>query len=148
MEVPMPPQTTIQVSIPSPLLDDVERLAKDTQNSVDEIVTASLEMATLAARGLPAELSKELFGMMFYTNDALRAATKPSISLEEDRRLRELTSLSKARPLSAEESQEQARLLELSRKSVLRRAQALAILKWRGFTLLAEENFEDRAELA
>jgi len=144
----MAAQTMIQVSVPSALLKDVERLAVDTHNSLDEIVIASLEMATLSARGLPAELSNELFSMIFNNDEVLRAATKPSISLADDRRLRELTRMSKTRVLTPMELQEQARLLELSQKSVLRRAQALAIFKWRGLSLPNDEEFEDKAELA
>ena len=144
----MAPQTMIQVSVPSALLKDVERLAEDTHNSLDEIVAASLEMATLSARGLPAELSNDLFSMMFYNDEVLRAVIKPSISLADDRRLRELTRISKTRALTPVELQDQARLLELSQKSVLRRAQAIAILKWRGYSLPEDEEFEDKAELA
>lgn len=139
---------TLQVPLPQSLVENFEVVAKAEQLSVEDLVAAKLGGLILPVPGLPADLLEELLKMNDYGDSALQEALRPAISLTDDRRLRELTHLSKERELTSPESHELLKLLELSQRSVIRRAQALAILRRRGYSLPADdEEFEDKAVL-
>jgi hypothetical protein len=94
---------------------------------------------------LPPELADELASMHLFSDDALWAATAPSLSPTEQHRLSQLNHLASQRALTDAEQAEQERLLAAYHRSVLRRAQALAILAQRGHPLpqLKESQTED-----
>ncbi len=139
---------TLQVALPRSLVENFEVVAKAEQRSVEELVAAKLGGLMSPVSGLPPDVLEELLQMNDYSDAVLWKATRSSISLADDRRLRELTQISKERELMPAEAQEQAELLNLSRRSVIRRAQALAILQRRGYALPLHEEFEDKAALA
>lgn len=138
----------LQITIPLVVLEKLESVAKASHRTLDEVVAESVD-AVVPSRivGLPADLFGELLGMMRYSDTALQSALLPTISLVEDRRLRELTQISKDRDLTEPEAEEQKRLLIKSQHSIIRRAQALAILKERGYASFQQEGFEDKLEL-
>lgn len=139
---------TLQVALPRSLVENFEVVAKAEQRSVEELVAAKLGDLMSPVSGLPPDVLEKLLQMNDYSDAVLWEATRSSISLADDRRLRELTQISKERELTPAEAQEQAELLNLSRRSVIRRAQALAILQRRGYALPLHEEFEDKAALA
>lgn len=138
----------LQITIPLVVLEKLESIAKASHRTLDEVVAESVD-AVVPSRivGLPADLFGELLGMMRYSDVALQSALLPAISLVEDRRLRELTRISKDHDLTEPEAEEQKRLLIKSQRSIIRRAQALAILKERGYSAFQQEDFEDKLEL-
>lgn len=81
---------------------------------------------------LPQELAAEFAAMHLLTDQALWASVQPSISPAEVHRLRQLNHAAGERSLTDAETSEQAALLATYHVSVLRRAQALAILAQRG----------------
>ena len=89
----------------------------------------------------PPEIRDELEAMTRLSDAALWAASESSLSTAQQRRLRQLNHLAGARSLTAAETTEQARVLDSYQRSMLRRARALAILSYRGYTL------PDRADL-
>ena len=138
----------LQITIPLVVLEKLESIAKASHRTLDEVVAESVD-AVVPSRivGLPADLFGELLGMMRYSDAALQSALQPVITLVEDRRLRELTHISKDRDLTETETEEQKQLLIKSQHSIIRRAQALAILKERGFSAFHQEDFENKLEL-
>ena len=76
--------------------------------------------------------------MRLLSDQALRAAVYPSISPAEQHRLGQLNHTASERPLTQAEATEQTALLVAYHRSVLRRAQALAVLAERGHSLPVE----------
>lgn len=126
------PEKSITVNLPEPAFRKLQRAAELTYRSVDEILASTINATLVAPPDLPPELADELAAMHLLNDDALWAAVEPSLSPAEQRRLEQLNHAACERPLTEAEAQEQAALLKAYHRSVLRRAQALAILVQRG----------------
>src|SRR5690606_27370479 len=100
-----------------------------------EIVAATVDAALASDLDLPDELEAELAAMHLFSDDALWAAAHPSMSDHEQQRLAQLNEMSQECPLTQAEQAEQQTLLTAYRRSMLRRAQALALLKQRGHNI-------------
>lgn len=124
---------TVAVELPVTLFERLRSAADLTHRSIEDIAATSLESALTPTPDVPAEISDELAGMGLLSDDALRAAAEPSFSPREDCRLRQLNSAADGRGLSTAERLEQQELVASFRRSVLRRAKALAILAQRGY---------------
>lgn len=125
----------ISVQVPEPTFRRLQRVAEITHRSVEEVLTTTVNVALPHDPDLPADLADELAAMTMYSDDALWAASEPSLSPAEQRRLSQLTHAGGSRSLTAAESAELAHLLDLYDRSVLRRARALAILAHRGYEI-------------
>jgi len=129
---------TITVKLPLPVLGKLKRAAELTYRPIDEILASTIDAALVAPPGLPDELAGELAAMRLLSDQALWAAVHPSFSPAEQHRLRQLNHTASERPLTRAEAVEQAVLLVAYHRSVLRRAQALAVLAERGHSLPVE----------
>jgi hypothetical protein len=123
---------SITLILPDSVLQKLNSAARLTHRSVDEIVAATVDAALTANANLPGELEAELAAMHLFSDDALWAATNPSMSPYEQQRLAQLNESAQERPLTPAQEREQQTLLSAYQRSILRRAQALAILKKRG----------------
>lgn len=130
-------EQVITVKLPEPTLRRLKRAAELTYRTVDEVVTTTLDAALTAPSDLPTDLADELAAMHLLGDEALWAAARPSLSPAEQARLEQLNHLGGERPLTPSEAAEQSALLEAYHRSVLRRAQALAILAQRGHSIPA-----------
>ena len=129
---------TVSVQVPEPIFRKLKRAADVTCRPVEEVLAATLNAALLEPSGLPPDLADELASMYLFSDDALWAATEPSLSPTEQRRLGQLNRIAGERPLTKAENAEQEQLLAAYHRSVLRRAQALAILAQRGHPIPTE----------
>ncbi len=129
---------TVSVQVPEPIFRKLKRAADVTCRPVEEVLAATLNAALPEPSGLPPELADELASMHLFSDDALWAATEPSLSPTEQRRLGQLNRIAGQRLLTKAEEAEQERLLAAYHRSVLRRAQALAILTQRGHPIPTE----------
>lgn len=125
-------EKTITVTLPELEFHRLQRAAELTYRSIDDIVSSVLNVASSVPPDLPPEVGDELAAMRLFSDDALWAATQPSLSLAEQERLRQLNRIGGERALTQAEATEQAALLEAYQRSVLRRAEALALLRERG----------------
>ncbi len=132
----------VSVQVPEPIYRRLRRAAELTYRSVEDVLTTTVDAALPPAPDLPPDLADDLAAMAMFSDAALWAATEPSLSAAEQRRLRQLTHAGGLRLLSVAEKAEMQRLLEMYDRSVLRRAKALAILVQRGYEL------PDRSDLA
>lgn len=123
---------TITITLPDSVLLKLNRAAELTHRSVDEIVAATVEAALTSDVDLPDELEAELAAMHLFSDEALWAATHPTMSAHEQQRLAQLNDAAQNQPLTQAEQTEQEMLLRAYNRSILRRAQALALLKQRG----------------
>ena len=77
-------------------------------------------------------IADELAEMMWLSDQSLWQATTPTFTPVQQQQLAELNELTDQRALNAKEQSEPAQLLTAYERSVLRRAQAFAILARRG----------------
>lgn len=132
---------TIMVTLPDAAFHRLQRTAELTYRSVDDLIASALNVSLSVPSDMPAEIAAELDAMARFSDAALWAASESSMSLAQQRRLHQLNHAAGARVLTAAEQIEQAQLLELYQRAVLRRARALALLDYRGHSL------PDRADL-
>lgn len=124
--------TTIAVHIPESLFHKLKRAADLTHRSVEDVTVTSLEAALPSAQNLPLDIANELAALHLFSDEALWAATAPSLSPTEEYRLTQLNAAAGERDLTPAEDAEQQSLITAYQRSVLRRAKALAILAQRG----------------
>ena len=130
--------TTISVKLPQATYGKLKRAAELTERSVDEVLSSTLDAALVAPPDLPKELLDELAAMNIMSDSALFLALNPSLTASEYGRLQQLNDEAHDRQLTQAEEQEQDRLLESYQHSMLRRAQAMAVLHQRGHELSRE----------
>jgi uncharacterized protein YnzC (UPF0291/DUF896 family) len=123
---------SLTLTLPDSVLQKLNNAARLTHRSMDEIVAATVDAALTSNADLPSELQAELAAMHLFSDDALWAATNPSMSAYEQQRLAQLNESAKERSLTSAQEREQQTLISAYQRSILRRAQALAILKQRG----------------
>jgi hypothetical protein len=128
---------TVSVGLPKSVFLKLERAAQLTRRSIEDVLVSTVNAALVELPNLPTDLANELAAMHLFSDEALQAAAQPSLSPSEQLRLNQLNSLAGERPLTQAESAEQSDLLTAYQHSVLRRAQALAILAQRGHPLPA-----------
>ena len=127
--------TMIPVQLPEPLFQRLKRAAEITHRSVEEIAATTLEAALPLTPDVPPEIAHELTAMHLFSDEALWAATAPSLSPTEETRLTQLNSAAAERALTGAEQAEQHSLIAAYHRSVLCRAKALALLAQRGHRL-------------
>lgn len=123
---------TLTITLPDAVFKILTGMAELTYRTVDEVVLSAVE-TTAISPDLPGDIASELASMPTFSDEKLWTAIKPTFSEYEQSRLTQLSELD--RPLTRMEEAEQATLLRAYDRSVLRRAQALALLKQRGHDL-------------
>jgi len=124
--------STIPVQVPEPLYRRLGRAAALTHRSVTDVLASTIAIALPPMSDLPEALADELVGMIWLSDEALRSATQPTFTPEQQKRLSELNDIDDERTLTEAEQAERAALLAEYEGSVLRRAQAFAVLAQRG----------------
>lgn len=128
----------VTVKIPERLYRRLRTIAQGTNRAIAEVLIASAEaMLPLdsAETDLPPEVADELAAMRLFSDQALWNATQPSLSSKQQARLSKLSQQQLEGSLSSSEQEELNRLLAEYDRSVLRRAQAFALLSLRGHKL-------------
>jgi hypothetical protein len=130
--------TTITVTLPERLYRRLQSLAQGTNRPISEVLVASAEAALpvdSGPTGLPPAVADELAAMRQLSDQTLWNATRPTLTPDRLSRLDDLMQFSTARVLSAAEQNELNDLLAEYDRSVLRRAQAFALLSLRGYPI-------------
>lgn len=125
-------ERTFTVTLPEHTFFKLQKAAEVTYRSVDDLLASTIDATLVAPPDLPEALANELAALHLLGDEALWAAVLPSLSPSEQHRLEQLNHIGGERDLTIAESAEQAALLQAYYRSMLRRAQAIAILKQRG----------------
>jgi hypothetical protein len=128
-------ESTVTIQLPETAFRKLQRAAELTYRSIDEVLVRTIDAALVAPPNLPSHLANELAAMLLLSDEALWAAMQPSFSPTEQERLCQLNHAGGERDLAQAELIEQEALLIAYHRSVLRRAQAMAILKQRGHSI-------------
>ncbi len=132
-------ESTVAVRLPKLTYRKLQRAAELTYRTVDDILASAVESSLPTIADVPPELAEELTALHLFSDEALWAATKPIFSPAEQARLSQLNQTAGERDLTAVEIAEQETLLAAYHRSVLRRAQALAILSQRGHAVTLDD---------
>jgi succinate dehydrogenase flavin-adding protein (antitoxin of CptAB toxin-antitoxin module) len=124
----------LKLALPRALVERIIQTAQASRVSVSDVVAATVDHALPAVPDLSPDLLRELPAMLDFSDNALMSALQPD-NPASDARLRELTAAGKDRSLTPAEAVELDRLLEINERDVIRRAQALAILRRRGYAV-------------
>ncbi len=135
-------EQTLTVRLPASVVAKLRRAAALTYRTVDDIVATTVDAALVAPPSAPDDVAAEFAAMHLLSDQALFAAAQPSLAPARLSRLRQLNHAAGERALTEAEEAEQTALLESYQLSVLRRAQALAILAQRGHPLPDRTAFE------
>lgn len=129
---------TVTLTIPDRLYRRLRLIAETTHRPIADILlesaAAMLPLAE-ADTDLPTPIADELTAMRVLSDAALWQATEPTLTAEQQTRLSDLSRQRVERSLSPAEETELHQLLAEYDRSVLRRAQALALLSLRGHTI-------------
>lgn len=131
---------TVSVELPADVYLKLQRAAELTRRPLEQVLVSTINAALVSSPDLPAELADELAAMRLLSDKALDAASNPSLSSSDQERLHLLNQTAQMRPLTTAEFHEQEGLLYAYHRSILRRAQALAILQERGYPITWDSN--------
>jgi len=131
---------TVSVELPTAVFLKLQRAADLTRRSLEQVLVSTINAALISSPDLPAELADELAAMRLLSDNALQAASYPSISSADQERLNHLNQTAQSRTLTTSEFREQEELLFSYHRSILRRAQALAILQERGYPVALDSS--------
>lgn len=132
-------ERTFSVTIPEHVFQKIVTVATATQRTVDDVISSTVNATYTAPDGIPLTLANELASMQQMKDQDLWDAIKPVMTAEQQERLNELNELAGEETLSSSELNEKDDLVMLYHHSVLRRAQAIAILTLRGYTITDDQ---------
>jgi hypothetical protein len=125
-------ESLVSVPVPEPVYRRLQGAAMAAKRSVSDVLASAVTVALLPSPDLPDALADELAEMIWLSDEALWQATTPTFTKEQQERLARLNDFADDRTLTAAERAEQTALLTAYEQSILRRAQAFAILSRRG----------------
>ena len=123
---------TITVQLPEPLYLEVQARARRLHRSVEGEVVALLTTALPTLDDLPGALVDEMAQLVFLSDRDLWRAARSTLTSEENERMQTLASKRQRIGLTRQEAEEVDGLLLHYERSMLLRAQSMALLKERG----------------
>ena len=112
-------EATINIPLPQSTYRKLQRAAEMTYRTVGDILHDVIESSLPALADVPRPLGEKLAARRLYSDDALWAATNPSISAAEQARLSQLNQIAGKRELTSPEIAEQESLLDAYDYSVV-----------------------------
>jgi len=126
----------VTVKLPEGVYYRLERAAAITNQSLDAVLLQTIRgNLPPSLDDAPAELRAELSGLPHLSDDDLWAVARRAIDAKQWRRHKRLLQKSATGGLSVRERSELERLRAETDRQVIRTSFALALLKWRGYTL-------------
>ena len=116
------PEHSITLTLPDAVYRQAQRVAKTTQQAIEEVVLTWI-------RPVPEE---GIEGLDELSNDELLAISQTTVPSARLRRLQDLLTAQRQRNLAEGEQQEAAKLVEQEDLLTLRKSKALLLLKQRG----------------
>lgn len=115
------PEHSITLTLPDAVYRQAQRVAKTTQQAIEEVVLTWIRPAP----------EDGLAGLDELSNDELLAISQTTVPLARLRRLQDLLTAQRQRDLAEGEQQEAAQLVEQEDLLTLRKSKALLLLKQR-----------------
>lgn len=127
---------TLTVTLPTPIYQHLQQIAVLTQQPLEQVVRQSIEgnLPPAISNAAP-EIQAELLTMQTLSVGTLRQLAESQIAQEQQERHIALLDKNTADQLSTAERNELAELRVAADRLMLRKAYALALLRWRGYPL-------------
>jgi hypothetical protein len=124
------------ISIPSSLYEKAQRLAKQTSQSVDEIIYTRLEGALdQPLLDLPSDERAELQAMSYLSTDALWTIAREQMQPDLQHAMSQLMEKNSKGTITDEEFRDLSALVERGQRLTLRKSQAMKLLLDRGYAV-------------
>jgi hypothetical protein len=124
------------VRLPDQIYRRLKHMAQEINQPVENIVLTSITgNLPPSLDNVPADLREDLLTLQTLDDDALWAAARSKLAPTLQVRLEALLARNSADELTEAEREELTRLGEDTDRLTLRKAQAYALLRWRGFPL-------------
>ena len=124
------------ISIPNSLYEKAQRLAKQTSQSVDEIICTRLEGALdQPMLDLPSDERAELQAMSYLSTDALWTIAREQMQPDLQHSMSQLMEKNSQGTITAEEFRDLSALVERGQRLTLRKSQAMKLLLDRGYAV-------------
>jgi len=132
---------SVTLNLPETVYEQIQRAAVKTKRRVDEIMAEAVAAVAPIMDSAPQNLRAVLAQMAYLNDAALWQAARSTMTVEQRERLQFLHDKQQREALTAEEKTEEQILLTLYRETLLIRAQAVVILKMRGYSVSDPEQF-------
>jgi len=133
-------EQVITLHLPQNIYQRLQLMAQMTHQPLEVVAFQSIQgNLPPLIEDLPAEWRDELAKLQSLTVEALWTIAKEPLPPEQWRRHQQLLEQNQAGVLTEDEREELANLRTVTDRFVFRRSYALALLKWRGYTLPAPE---------
>lgn len=130
---------TINIELPDEIYRRLRDMATVTNRSVEDVVVQTIRgNLPLTPNDLPPEQHDLVAALASLDDDTLWAVAREPLPEEDWRRHRRLLRKAETGMLAPAEQQALAALREATDRLVMRRSVALALLKWRGYTMPTE----------
>ena len=127
---------TITIGLPQDIYQRLQRVAQTIRRPVEDVMFQTIRgNLPPSVDDLPSELRGELAVLQNRSDKALWVIARESLPPSQWRRHKHLLRKNQASTLTGAERKELARLRTATDRFVFRRSYALALLKWRGYTL-------------
>lgn len=127
---------TLTVTLPTDVYQHLQQLAILTKQPLEQLARQSIEgnLPPAISNAAP-EIQPELVAMQKLTGKELRQLAQSQVAVEQQVRHLALLEKNAANQLSVQERNELAELRRAADQLMLRKAYALALLRWRGYPL-------------
>lgn len=126
----------LTVTLPDAVYQHLQQIAALTQQPLEQLVRQSIEGNLPPAIGSASpEIQSELLGMQMLAAKDLRLLSESQVAPEQQARHLELLKKNAANQLSVHEQNELSALRLAADRLMVRKAYALALLRWRGYPL-------------
>lgn len=127
------------IAIPTSLYEKAQRLAKQTSQSVDEIICTRLEGALEQPMlDLPSDERAELQAMSYLSTDALWTMAREQMQPDLQHAMSQLMEKNSQGTITEDECRDLSALVERGQRLTLRKAQAMKLLVDRGYAVSLE----------
>jgi len=126
----------VTLKLPPTLYRRLERVAALTNQSFDAVLLQTIRgNLPIALDDVPPDMQAEIAALAKLNDDDLWAVARIPLDMNQWKRHRFLLRRNAAGSLDEKGQRELARLREATDRQVIRRSLALALLKWRGYTI-------------
>ena len=131
----------ITLNLPETIYEQIRRAAEKARRPVDEVLVEAVTAVAPVMHTASGELRTALAQMAYLNDAALWQVARATMLTEQQERLEALHHKQQSQGLTTEEKAEEQALLALYRETVLVKAQAVLLLKQRGYDVSDPQQF-------
>jgi hypothetical protein len=122
----------ITLNLPDNFYDPIKRMAEAMAQPIESVLLKALQSSLPPLDGLPNDIIQELTQLEILDNDALRQLLLKTVPKKQQQELEELLHKNKLQKLNQIEEKRLADLQSVVNKTMLQKARAAVLLRFRG----------------